>query len=139
MYPSAIPSQWYSLLPQFNKSQKIRKFTWGRFPNSSPQASCFTGMTRTNHQGIFPFKYSLELFHLILITGNVLQKGRKKKQYFWPLSMTMGGTKHDKSHILNQLLDQGLFYNIVLPSSYLAERNQYKRSAYSDQLDGDLK
>lgn len=78
MYPSAIPNQWYSLLPQFNKSQKIRKFTWGRFPNSSPQASCFTGMTRTNHQGIFPFKYSLELFHLILITGNVLQKGRKK-------------------------------------------------------------
>lgn len=53
--------------------------------------------------------------------------------------MIMGGTKHDKSHILNQLLDQGLFYNIVLPSSYLAERNQYKRSAYSDQLDGDLK
>lgn len=78
MYPDAITSQWSSLLPQFHKSQKIRKFTWGKFPNSSPQASCFTAMTRTNHQGIFPFKYSLELFHLVLITGNVLQKGRKK-------------------------------------------------------------
>jgi len=115
--PDVIPSQ----STPVSREPDDRKRIWSRYPNSSRQPGCFTATRRPNCQ--VPPLLSAFLDAVMSCTGNrQCATKRKKSGRFCHFPGVMEGTKHGKSSILSQYPDHRLFYSIVLPPSYSAER-----------------
>lgn len=124
--------------PNLMRAQWLGNSRLGRYPNSSPQPSCFTATRRPNHQAS-PLSSALVGAVISCPSNRQRTIKREKSGRLGHFPRVMEGTKHDKSCILSQYPDHGLFYSIVLPPSSPAERISCKRSAYTEEWGGDLK
>lgn len=87
-YTVATLSQWSSVYSHLTRAWRLEDLPGVDFQIQVP-SQLFHSNDNTRLLDITLFKY-LELFHLLLIAGNVPQKGEKEKWHIWLLSCDCG-------------------------------------------------